>query len=277
MTLTKEDKDWFADALKKTKHDLQQSFHNATSELGKRVYRLEHAFNLVSRAARSQAVEKAKNEHASLLRCMFDKADLLLIPPFEGGARKMVIRDTAAVQSLVAEYDDKYEVELNKTMGYRLVHTSRSAQVCRKAGASMIKHMKKEAMEKLGLVLQYDKPWELRLRQTAAHKFLSGLKSIGGTLVSDVTVKAGFLVVNGVRLAPEYLVPEQHRWDALQKLVLQKICSWGSRVPTSTDVGLLTDFSRAEYAADRGIFDLDTLSLNDYGDGASEEARAMET
>ncbi len=276
MTLTKEDKDWFTDALKQTKQDLQQSIQDATSDLGKRVSRLEHAFNLVSRAARSQVVERAKNEHSALLRRMFDEADMLLIPPFDAGARKMVMRDTAKVQALVAQYDANYKVKLNKTLGYRLVHKSRSAQLRRKNGASLLKHMKKEAMYQLGLVLQYDKPWELRVKQTAAYKFLSGLKTAGGSLISETAVKGGFLVVNGLRLAPEYLVPEQHRWDGLQKLVLQKIRGWGGRAPISTDVGLLTDVFGAEYAADHGVFKIGDLHLSDYGDGALEDARGME-
>ncbi len=271
MVLTQEDKDWFTNALDKQKTDLQDGFKETANQLGKRVSRLEHAFSLVSRAARSAVVESAKKDHEALLRQMFDGADLLLIPPYEAGTRKAVSCDAASAQAFVSQYDPNFEVELNRTAGFRLVHKSRSAQVRRKAGATLIQKLKNEAPAKLGLNIQYDKPWELRVAQTAAHKFLRGLKDNSGGLVTATSAKGGFLVLNGVRLAPEYLVPRPHRWDTLFRQVLQKIRSWGHRMPSSTDLGLLTDLFGTEFAADRGVFDLDSLDVHEFDGGLDDE------
>jgi hypothetical protein len=271
MPLTMEDKDWFKDLMAEQKQDLEKSFKQATSETGKRVSRLEHAFSLVSRAARSCIVERAKEKHATLLRCMFDDGDLLLIPPFEGGQRKVVTCEMNDVRAMVKKYAEGYDVELNRQYGFRLVHGSRSAQVRRKAAAGLLKKMKKEALQELGLVMQYDKPFELRTMQSTAHKFLGGIKKGGGSLISSTKVHSGFLLANEVRIAPEYLVPHQHRWEQLQQLVLAKVCSWGSRTPTSSDMGVMTDVFGAEFAADQGVFELEALPLADYGGSDDED------
>jgi hypothetical protein len=272
MTLTQEDKDWLRDALKQTKTDLEQSMKTAVFSIGKKVSRLEHALNLVSRAARTAVVERAKKEHGDLLRQMFDDANLLLLAPMGTGgdgvrARGPVGCDTEKVAAFVKEYDDGFDVELNRTVGFRLVHKSRSAQVRRKAAASLLRHGKGPALDTLGLNLQYDKSWELRQKQAQAHKFLTALKNDSGGLIHTKTVKGGFLEANNIRLAPEYLVPQPHRWGNLIKLVLHKIRGWGSRAPgAAADVGMLTDVFGVEFAADFGVFDLDDLPLADYED-----------
>jgi hypothetical protein len=264
MPLTQEDKEWFREALNETKKELHDAINDSTADLGKRVARLEHAFSLLSRSARFEVVERAKKEHGLLLRQMFDEAALLLIPPFNSGSRAAVRCSMKQVQDLVKQHDEDYEVELNKSVGYRLVHNSRSAQTRRKAGASLLRALKQEAPDKLGLNVQYDKPWELRGVQTTAHKFLKSLKNDSGGLVTSATVRGGFLLVNDLRLAPEFLGPSTSRWGNLFPIILKKIRGWGSRPPASVDTGLLTDVFGAEFAADRGVVDLDDLPLSDY-------------
>jgi hypothetical protein len=283
MTLTQEDKTWLADALKSTKSDLCTAITNtetklgsAISGIGKRTSRLEHAFSLLSRAARTGVVEHAKRQHETLLQRMFDDANLLLISPLHAGHDGRMVRgpvgcDVNKIKEFVDKYATGFDVELNKTVGFRLVHSSRSAQVRRKAAAGLLKHAKKDAEDELGLSLQYDKPWDLREKQTLAHKFLAALKNNSGGVVVSKTVKSGFLVVNDIRLAPEYLVPKMHRWDNLLKLVLQKVRGWGNRAPLSPETGAMADVFGAEYAADHGVFDLDALPLNNYGDGWSDD------
>jgi hypothetical protein len=273
MPLSQEDKDWFTDALSKQKTDLENSMKNTAFHQGKRLSRLEHAFNLISRAARSTIVATAKKDHDALLRAMFDNADLLLIPPFESGARKAVSCDIGAVQTLVGQVDPMYDVELNRSVGFRLVHKSRSAQVRRKAGAAVLQKLKSEAPKKLGLNIQYDKPWELRVAQTQAHKFLKGLQDGSGGLITSVGAKGGFLSANGVRLAPEFLVPMPHRWPALYKLIASRIRNLGNRQASTADTGALTEVFESEFAADQGVVDLETLDVNDYDAGLDEDDR----
>jgi hypothetical protein len=267
MPFTQEDKDWLKETLNAQKDDLKTVFKDAVSQLGKRTTRLEHAFTLVTRAARSVVIDKAKKDHDALLRRMFDDADLLLIPPFESGSRKNFTCDIAQVEQFVHGYDKMYDVELNRNVGYRLIHKSRSAQIRRKAGASLLQKLKKEAPSKLGLNIQYDKPWELRATQTAAHKFLRSLADNGQGLVTSTKVQGGYLVVNGARIAPEYLIPAPGRWGVLFDAVLQKIRSGGSRAPASPESGVLSVVFEAEFAADRGVIDLSALQVDDYGDG----------
>jgi hypothetical protein len=273
MSLTQTDKDWFSQQLKDVKTDIENTMKTAVFEMGKRVSRIEHAFSLVSRAARAEIVERAKKDHESLVKQMFDDANLLLLAPMSAGgdgvrARGPVSRDEAAISAFIKEFNSDFDVELNKTVGYRLVHKSRSAQVRRKAAASVLRHGKDRAREELGLQLQYDKSWELRTAQSHAHRFMSALKDAGGDLVKSKGVSKGFLIVNDVRLAPEYLVPRMARWDGLIKLVLQKLRGWGNRQPVSlsADVGVMSDVFGAEYAADRGIFDINDLQLTSYDD-----------
>ncbi len=275
MPLTQEDKDWFKQVLDKQRDDLKDDFNKTANLLGKRVARLEHAFSLVSRAARSAIVEAAKKEHDARLREMFDGADLLLIPPYEGGARRKVPCDIATVRNFITEHDPNFEVELNRQVGFRLVHKSRSAQVRRKAAASLLRKLKPTAPDALGLNCQYDKSWELRTVQTSAHKFLRGLKEHSDGLVTETSAKGGFLVVNGVRMAAEYLVPHRQRWNGLFRAVYQKIRGWGTRTPVSTDVGLMNDIFGAEFAADHGVFEIDSLDINEFEGGVIDDDDAM--
>ncbi len=282
MALTKEDKEWIVNALNQTKTDIENTMKTSMFTMGKKVCRLEHAFSLISRAARTAVVDRAKKEHADQLRQMFDDANLLLIAPMSAGhdgvrARGPVGCDTTKIAAFVRQYDEGFDVELNRTVGFRLIHKSRSAQVRRKAAAKLLKHAKEDAKTQLGLNLQYDKSWELRQTQTHAHKFLTTLMNDGGGLVRTKSVK-GYLEVNDIRLAPEYLVPQSHRWGNLIKLVLQKIRGWGSRVPlAASDVGLMSDVFGAEYAADHGVFDLDDLPLSDYEDQSRDQVGMDET
>jgi hypothetical protein len=267
MPFTQEDKDWLQQTLDNQRDSLKNVFKDAVTQLGKRTSRLEHAVTLVTRAARSVVIDKAKKEHDALLRHMFDAADLLLIPPFESGSRKSFSCDIAQVEQFVHQHDKMYDVELNRNVGYRLIHKSRSAQIRRKAGAALIQKLKNEAPSKLGLNIQYDKPWELRVAQTAAHKFLRSLADNGDGLVTSTRAHGGYLVVNGVRIAPEFLIPAPARWNVLIDAVLQKIRSWGNRLPSSPEAGILSVVFEAEFAADRGVIDITDLQVDEYGDG----------
>jgi hypothetical protein len=162
------------------------------------------------------------------------------------------------VQNFVNQYNDDFEVELAK-VGFRLVHASRSSQRRRKEAAELLKRAREELKAKLQLQLQYDKPYELREIQTAAFKFLALLKKLGGDLVKEKTVRGGFLTVDGVRLAPEYLVPSMQRWKPLAEYVLGKIREWGSRPPSGVDSGVFTEVFGIEYAADHGVFGLESV------------------
>jgi hypothetical protein len=112
------------------------------------------------------------------------------------------------------------------------------------------------------MILQYDKPYELREIQTAAHKFLALLKKVGGPVITGTEVKGGYLLVNGVRLAPEYLVPRMHRWKGLPDFTVEKVRAWGSRPPNVCDLGVMYDVFGQQFAADAGVFDLEEVQAD---------------
>ncbi len=78
-----------------------------------------------------------------------------------------------------------------------------------------------------------------------------------------MSVKSGFLLVNGVRIAPEYLVPQQHRWKDIADHLVGKIRGWGSCPPVGVNVGVMTDVFGEQYAADYGLFELGEVVVND--------------
>jgi hypothetical protein len=128
MSLKKEDKEWFLDALKQQSQDLEALI----DKLGKHVFRLETAFGLLARPSRAAIVDGAKKNHAKLLVSMFHASDLLALPFVEDGpgglrSRQPVRCDSAAVQQLVDQLNDDFKVDLAK-VGFRLIHTSRSSQ-----------------------------------------------------------------------------------------------------------------------------------------------------
>jgi hypothetical protein len=125
--------------------------------------------------------------------------------------------------------------------------------------AKIVNASREDVNSSLGLYLQYDKPHELRLLQKEAYKFLSVVKRQGGDLVQSKQLKNGFLVINGVRIAPEYLVPGPARWDFLVDAILQKIRSWKNKTPPSPEYGVLTDAFGYAYTAGKGVFDLDDI------------------
>ncbi len=267
MVLSEEDKNWFKEALYTEIKKLGSSLDN----MGKRVVRLECAFGLLARASRTAVVENAKKNHAKLLDKMFTDSDLLVLPKLVGGegrkSRAQVDWTTTDVEAVVNKYNDKFEVELAK-VGFRLVHSSRSAQRRRKEGATFLKHAKATVEADLGMILQYDKPYELREIQTAAHKFLALLKKTGGSVITETGVKGGYLLVNGVPLAPEFLVPRLHRWKGLADFAVEKFRAWGKKQPEQSDAGVMYDTFCEQFAADAGVFDLRDVRVDDDGDGA---------
>jgi hypothetical protein len=263
MALTQADKDWIKDALKQQ----TQALDTSIDKLGKRVFRLETAFGLLARASRAAIVSGAKKNHARLLDTMFNTSDLLALPLVQADGsgqrvRQKVRCDARAVEEVMAKHNDEFEVELTK-VGFRLVHSSRSSQRRRKEAAEVLKRARDDFKEGLQLQLQYDKPYELREIQTAAFKFLALLKKLGGELIKEKSVRGGFLIVDGVRLAPEYLVPRMPRWKSLAEFVLERIRGWGGRPPTGVDEGFFTDVFGAEFAADHGVFELNDVVLDE--------------
>jgi hypothetical protein len=269
MPLTQEDKDWLSTKFESFENSLK-SLTTSHHAMGKRVTRVEHAFDELSRLARLKVVEAAKKNHARLVQEMFDGSEILAVPSLvdgeEGGAkvRGAIPCDVGKVEGFLSGYGGEYDVELAPKLGFRLVHTSRSAQKRRKDGGHILKNAKEDAKTKLGLHLQYDKPFELRVIQGKAQKFLASLKREGRGLVVSTSARGGCVYANDVRLAPEYLVPEMHRWNGLIAQILTKIPGWGTRVPNSPNNGVMYDMFGFEFAADQGIFDLADVRSDDY-------------
>ncbi len=267
MVLTKEDKEWIQNAFQTALGNTEFSLKSALEKQGKRVTRVEEAFGVISRAARTVIVENARKNHARLVQEMFDGSDILAVPLLSsaeagGRPRGMPSCELAAVQDFAdGVAADEYDVELAPKLGFRLVHKSRSSQKRRKSGAQVLKHGKERAKETLQLHLQYDKPFELRKIQGLAQKFASKLKKSGDGLVSSAEVRGGFLAVNKVRLAPEYLVPQMHRWEALIGITLDRVRNWGSATPASTELGFLFDVFGSEFATDAGVIELDEIDV----------------
>jgi hypothetical protein len=97
-----------------------------------------------------------------------------------------------------------------------------------------------------------------------AHRFLAMVKQGSGGAIRDKSVQGGFMVVNGVRLAPEYLVPDVGRWDSFSRVVIDGIRKWRGKVPLyNTSDGIFFAQFGAEYAAGRRVFKLADIVLEE--------------
>jgi hypothetical protein len=275
MPLDEQDKQWLRDAMKTAIDDKFKTFETTlntkldhiTTNLGKRVDRLEVAFGQVARVARTSLVSGAKKDHDQMLRSMFDDSALLLISPLQQDQAGKMTRPAPSktiqeVQDFVKSFGSEVEleVELAKPSGFRVLVSLFSPQTRRRVAAQFVKDCKKRAMDELQLLIQYDKPFALRDLQRSAHKFLGMVKSAAGGAVTDKTVKGGYLLVNDVRLAPEYLVPDPGRWDAFVSLVAERISRWRGKPPTRVpNDGAFYDLFAMEFAAGRGVFELSDI------------------
>jgi hypothetical protein len=78
MVLTKEDKEWLVNSV-------TEKITSEIRNMGKRVERLETAYSMLARAARTREAAYAREQHDPLVREMFDASDLLLVPPIADG------------------------------------------------------------------------------------------------------------------------------------------------------------------------------------------------
>jgi hypothetical protein len=294
MVLSAEDLQSIKDSMSQLLDTKIDKFTNAVTKMetsvermGKRIQRLETGFAFLANAARKNITNEARLQHDRLLRWTFDRSDLLVLPPLEEGQDGKLSRTSPSctmqdVENLIADktgQEFEFEIEAAKPAGFRVLISSRSPQTRRRCAAKIVKDCKESLSTSLGLHLQYDKPYELRAIQKPAHQFLSVLKKLGKDLVRTKELKKGYLVVNGHRLAPEYLVPSQGRWDSLASLVLTRLRGLKRPDVIVPEDGLLYDVFGAAFAADRGVFDLQELPLDDHeGDGDDafmREARAV--
>jgi hypothetical protein len=264
MPLSKEDLEAIGNVFDTKIKALEDRFSASLKKLGKRVQRLETGFADMARVARRKVVSCAKDRHDGLLRSMFNESTLVAVPPLQEDQHGKFSRPAAAcniddvktkLTNLLAG-EVKFEVEPT-FVGYRILMANFSSHSRRKSAATVIAAARKELKDSLGLLLQYDKPHELRILQREAHKFLSVLQKRSNGVVQAKQLKDGFLVINGVRFAPEYLVPGPSYWDGLADEVVKKIRQWRGRPPTSPATGLMTDYFGALYAEEQGIVELD--------------------
>jgi hypothetical protein len=259
MPLTKEDLESIGNLFDAKVKAIKDDFTAAINKMGKRVQRLEDVVTDMARAARRAVTASAKVNHDRLLRAMFDESTLVAVPPLQEDANGKLSRPTAActidnlrnkLQNTVSNV--KFELEPTK-VGFRILLSSFSSQMRRQSAAKIIKDAKKEVTDSLNLLLQYDKPYELRILQKEAHKFLAALKKRSNGRVESKVLKDGFLVVNGVRIAPEYLVPGPGRWDELAEAVIQKMASWRGKPLQNVEYGVLTDYFGSVFAEEKGV------------------------
>jgi hypothetical protein len=207
---------------------------------------------------------------------MFDESSLVVIPPlhedqhgkFSRPAAACTLEDVRTKLTSIVDHDVKFEVEPTD-VGYRILMASFSSHSRRRSAAKIIQAAKKDLKDSFGL-LQYNKPHDLRMLQRDVHKFLAVVQKRSGGAVTDKQLKNGYLVINGIRFAPEYLVPRQGRWNELADEVIKKIKSWRGRAPVSPDQGLMTDYFGYVFAADKGVFDLslaeeDAMDMGGFG------------
>jgi hypothetical protein len=201
---------------------------------------------------------------------MFDESTLVAVPPLHEDQHGIFSRPAAPctqadvlnkLSNLIGE-EFKFEVETTK-VGYRILLANFSAQSRRKNAARLIQLAKDDLKDTLGLLLQYDKPHELCFLQRDAHKFLSVVQKRSKGAVRSKQLKGGFLVINGVRIAPEYLVPSHARWDELADAIIERVCTWKDNVPLSPETSILTDYFGYVFAANKGIFDLDGIMVDE--------------
>jgi hypothetical protein len=260
--MTLDDQDW---------EKMEKLLDKKLNNVGKRVTRLETGFNLTARFLRMSVVETAKEKHDHLLRAMFSESSLLVLSPLVEGTEGKVSRPTVScsLTDVTDVFDGvpelgggkvKYEIEATDT-GFRLLMASWSPQTRRKAAASFIKHGREPLQKQLGLYLQYDKPYELRMMQREAYKFLAVLQKRGGAAIQGKELNKGFVVVNGVRLAPEYLVPGPRAWDKLADNAVEKLRT--ARGRAQPPEGIMTDVFGFYFAADKGVVDLEEVVVED--------------
>ncbi len=252
---------------------LENKYSATVSKLGKRVQRLEYGYSEMVRVARTAVTRSAKEKHDRLLRTMFDESTLVAIPPLQEDQQGKFSRPAAAcslqdvvnkIRNTVSD-DVKFEVEPSN-VGYRILLANFSSQSRRKSAAKIIQSVKQDLQDSLGLLLQYDKPFELRRMQKEAHKFMAVLQKRSHGAVTSKQLKNGFMVVNGVRFGPEYLIPGPARWDTLADLIIEKIRSWKGKKPFSPEGGAMTDVFGYLYAEEHGIVDIP----EDVGDDAMD-------
>jgi hypothetical protein len=239
------------------------------SVVGKRLTRLEIGYNSTTRYLRTSVVESVKDRHDRILRAMFTESSLLVVSPLvEGNEGKLSrpppscsqgeIVDT--LKSIPALNDIKFEIEPSD-VGFRLLMASWSPQTRRRSAAAIIRHARDTIKDNLGLYVQYDKPYELRTMQREAYKFLSVVKRLGGSAIEKKELKGGFIVINGVRFAPEYLVPGPAYWDKLAEAVVTKIKGWRGRPPSSPTDGVMTCTFGHFYASFKGVVELEDIEV----------------
>jgi hypothetical protein len=280
-----DENDW--EKLKKLLNDNKQEIANSfTTEMtklqsnlnltGKRLRRLESGYEHNAKIARAAIVEGARRDHDRLLRGMFDDSALLVAPLWlegVGGQRtkastSCTIDDVTDLLSSCVGGAVKFEVELADKVGYRVLIASHSPQYRRKGAATIIQKARESLEQNLQLRILYDKPYELRMMQKEAHKFLGAVKKAGGDSVKEKKIEKGYFTINGVRIAPEFLVPGPSRWDYLVKVVVEKIRGWRGRPPSSPECGVLYDTFAVEFAAEKGVIDLQDIEfIPEMGDG----------
>jgi hypothetical protein len=180
---------------------------------------------------------------------MFDKSMLVVVPPLHMGQDGKLSRPTDACtledvrNKLYNTVGDAVKFELEPSnVGYHILLTSFSAQTRRKSAATIISAAKDDLKDSLGLLLQYDKPYELRMLQREAYKFMAVLQKRAGSKIQSKQLKNGYLVVNGIWIAPECLIPGPGRWDELAEAVGKKISTWRGRPPLDVETGVMTDY-----------------------------------
>jgi hypothetical protein len=273
MTLSDAEFDRIGQLFEDKVKAMQQTFNASLDQLGKRMVRVETAFSMIAGVARKVVTSEARSQHDRLLRETFDKSNLLALPqladnPKGSKSRVAVTCSADDVKTLIASEirdgdDTSFEVEMAKPAGFRILISSCSAQARRRVAAGIIKYCKGPMSEKLNLHLQYDKPYELRMLQKKAHQFLGTVKKRGGSEVTSTEAKKGFLLVNGIRVAPEYLVPDNRHWEKLAELVKSKMRGLRGPQAIVPELGFLYDVFGAALASDRGIFDLEEIPLDE--------------
>lgn len=281
--MTLDDNDWekmgkLLDNKLKPLSDTIGQLQSDVSHAGKRIQRLETGFSRLANASRKKGVESARKDHDRLLRGMFDAAHLLALPPlieddpvrrFQRHQAKCTADDVRKAIQGVDGVNFEFDVELARPVGFRIIFSSRGPQSRRKHAAHVLKHCK-DALTTLELTVQYDKPYELREIQRSAHKFMGVVVKRAGPLLTSKSISKGFLEVNGVRLAPECLVPNPGCWDRLAELVKAKIRSLKSSSYVPED-GVMYDVFGTEFAADHGVFSLDDILLEEEDDGGGSD------
>jgi hypothetical protein len=270
MPLTEEDVAKIGELFEAKVKTLRDEFAASMDKLSKRVQRVETGFSLLADAARKVVTDDAFERHDRLLRATFDKSDLLALPQFvennEGGKDRaevtVTVDDVAGLIAGEIGNEARFEVELAKPAGFRILVSSRSPQTRRRVAAGILNKCKGLLDSRMKLHLQYDKPYELRKLQKRGHQFLGTVKRRGGSAVMSTDAKQGYLIVNGHRLTPEYLVPDNCHWDKLADMVKTRLRAW----KTSTIVperGFMFENFGAAMAIDRGVFELDDVVVDD--------------